>query len=180
MNLTVSWTEQSLAVFQQTRAKVERIYQMLPERLHYLVEKGKKVIRLVEMVEGRARWVEEAREKRTSNTTAQEQLKLRLAVSDKEYDMNQMLNEFLLLEREVTGSGMDVKTQLAKEIRGLKDNWFSLLGDVRRDSNSLNVNITTTTTLLSSLDRRSIMAVSSSPDRSISSYKVIAPLWTAV
>ena len=110
----------------------------------------------------------------------QEQLKLRLAFSDKEYDMDQMFNEFLLLEREVTGSGMDVKTQLAKEIRGLKDNWFSLLGDVRRDSNSLNVNITTTTTLLSSLDRRSIMAVSSSPDRIISSYKVIAPLWTAV
>ena len=70
MNLTVSWTEQSLAVFQQTRAKVERIYQMLPERLHYLVEKGKKVIRLVEMVEGRARWVEEAREKHTSNRSS--------------------------------------------------------------------------------------------------------------
>ena len=49
--------------------------------------------------------------------------------------MNQMLNEFLLLEREVTGSGMDVKTQLAKKVRGLKDNWFSLLGDVRRVSN---------------------------------------------
>ena len=116
MNLIVSWTEQSLAVFQQTRAKVEIINQMLPKRLHYLVEK---VIRLVEMVEGGARWVEEAREKRTSNTTAQEQLKLRLAVSDKEYDMNQMFNEFLLLEREVTGFGMHVKTQLAKEVRGL-------------------------------------------------------------
>ena len=119
MNLIVSWTEQSLAVFQQTRAKVERIDQMLPKRLHYLVERGEKVIRLVEMVEGGARWVEEAREKRTSNTTAQEQLKLRLAVSDKEYDMNQMFNEFLLLEREVTGFGMHVKTQLAKEVRGL-------------------------------------------------------------
>ena len=132
MNLTVSWTEQSLAVFQQTRAKVERIYQMLPERLHYLVEKGKKVIMLVEMVEGRARWVEEAREKRTSNTTAQEQLKLRLAVSDKEYDMNQMLNEFLLLEREVTGSGMDVKTQLAKEVRGSRTTgspYLEMLGE---------------------------------------------------
>ena len=170
MNLIVSWIEQSLAVnspvFQQTRAKVERINQMLPKRLHYLVEK---VIRLVEMVEGGARWVEKAREKRTSNTTAQEQLKMKLAVSDKENVMNQMLNEFLLLEREVTGSGMDVKTQLTKEVRGLKDNWFSLLGDVWRVSNSLNGNITTTTTLLSSLGRRSIMAVSSSPDRSISS-----------
>ena len=171
--MIVNWTEQSLAVnspvFQQTRAKEERINQMLPKRLNYLVEKGEKVNKLVEMVEGGARWVEEAREKRTSNTTGQEQLKLRLAVSDKEYDMNQMFNEFLLLERKVTGSWVDVKTQLAKEVRGLKDNWFSLLGDVRRVSNSLNGNIMTTTTLLSSLDRRSIMAVSSSPDRSISS-----------
>ena len=52
-------------VFQQTRAKVERINQMLPKRLHYLAEKGEKVRRLLEMVEGVARWVEEAKEKRT-------------------------------------------------------------------------------------------------------------------
>ena len=132
MNLTVSWTEQSLAVFQQTRAKVERIDQMLPKRLHYLVERGEKVIRLVEMVEGGARWVEKAREKRTSNTTAQEQLKMKLAVSDKENVMNQMLNEFLLLEREVTGSGMDVKTQLAKEVRGSRTTgspYLEMLGE---------------------------------------------------
>ena len=74
MNLIVSWTEQSLAVnspvFQQTRAKVERINQMLPKRLHYLVEKGEKLSRLVEMVEGEARWVEEAREKHTSNRSS--------------------------------------------------------------------------------------------------------------
>ena len=33
-------------------------------------------------------------------------------MSDKEYDMNQV--EFLLLERELTGAGMDVNSQLAK------------------------------------------------------------------
>ena len=95
-------------VFQQTSAKVERMNQILPKRLHYLAEK--------------------------------------------EYEMNQVFNEFLLLEREVIGAGMDVNSQLAKEVRSLKDSWFSLLGDVRRVS--------------------SIMAVSSSPDRSISSYQV--------
>ena len=152
-------------VFQQTMAKVD---QMLPKRLHYLAEKGEEVSRLVEMVEGGARWVEEAKEKRTSNSTAQEQLKLRLAVSDKEYEMNQVFNEFLLLEREVTGAGMDVNSQLAKEVRSLKDSWFSLVGDVRRVSNTLNGNVTTSTTTLLT----SNMAVSSSPDRSISSYQV--------
>ena len=97
-------------------------------------------------------------------------------MSDKEYDMNQV--EFLLLERELTGAGMDVNSQLAKEVRSLKDSWFSLLGDVRRVSNTLNGNITTsTTTLLTSPDRRSIMAVSSSPDRSISSYQLTFHTW---
>ena len=92
-------------------------------------------------------------------------------MSDKEYEVNQ--NEFLLLERDVTGAGMDVNSQLAKEVRSLKDSWFSLLGVVRRVSNTLNGNVTTsTTTLLTSPDRRSITAVSSSPDRSISSYQV--------
>ena len=52
-------------VFQQTRPKVERINQMLHKRLHYFAEKGEKVSRLVETVEGVARWVEEAKEKRT-------------------------------------------------------------------------------------------------------------------
>lgn len=40
-------------VFQQTRAKVEKINQMLPKRLPYLAEKEERVGRLVEMVEGR-------------------------------------------------------------------------------------------------------------------------------
>jgi len=156
-------------VFQQTRAKVERINQMLPKRLNYLVEKGEKLSRLVEMVETGSNWVEETKEGRLSITGAQEQLKLRLSVSDKEYEMNQLFNEFLLLEREVTGAGMDVNNQLAKQVRVLKDNWISLLGDVRRVS--LNGNVTTTTQLTSP-DRRSIKTVSTSPDRSISSYQL--------
>ena len=54
-------------------------------------------------------------------------------MTDKEYKVNQVFNEFLLLEKEVTGAGMDVNSQLAI---------------------------------------RSIMAVSRSPERSISSYLV--------
>ena len=79
-------------------------------------------------------------------------------MSDKEYEMNQVFNEFLLLEREVTGAGMDVNPQLAKEVRMLKDNWFSLLNDVRKVSSTLNGNeMSSANSLLASPDKRSIL-----------------------
>ena len=94
-------------------------------------------------------------------------------MSDKEYEMNQVFNEFLLLEREVTGAGMDVNPQLAKEVRMLKDNWFSLLNDVRKVSNTLNGNVmTSANTLLASPDKRSILGESSSPDKTNPSHQV--------
>ena len=120
---------------------------MMPKRLHYLAEEGEKVSRLVNGGQ-RGQVGGGRKEEKDISSLAQEQLKLRLAVSDKEYKMNHVFNEFLLLEREVTGAGMDVNIQLAKEVRSLKGSWFSLLGDVRRVSNTLNGNVTTTTTTL--------------------------------
>ena len=53
-------------------------------------------------------------------------------MSDQEYETNLVFNGFLLLEREVTGAGMDVNSQLANEVRSQNDSWFSLLRDFRQ------------------------------------------------
>ena len=52
--------------------------------------------------------------------------------SDQEYETNLVFNGFLLLEREVTGAGMYVNSQLANEVRSQNDSWFSLLRDFRQ------------------------------------------------
>ena len=126
----------SSPLFLTTRQKVERIAALLPRRRHTLEERLERLCKLVEeLVEGKS-WVKEAETRRTEAQSREEQLKLRLRVSDKEYAMNHMFNEFLLLEREVTSSGLAVHPALAEEVAGLKHAWLQLTGAVRRISTS--------------------------------------------
>ena len=85
-------------------------------------------------------FVENMKLRRQSLVSAQDGVKIRLLVSDKEYEMNKLFKEFLLLEREVTGAGANLEPNLSQKMKTLKDNWYSLLSDVRRTSNNVNGN----------------------------------------
>ena len=68
-------------------------------------------------------FIEEMKLKKSIAKSPQESVKVRLAVTDKEYDMNRLFNDFLILEREVTGSGLNMEDKLAEEIKLLKEKW---------------------------------------------------------
>ena len=126
--------------YQQARGKIERIAQMLPKRLGFLVERKNKLIDLSEKARLCEDFVENMKLRRQSLVSAQDGVKIRLLVSDKEYEMNKLFKEFLLLEREVTGAGANLEPNLSQKMKTLKDNWYSLLSDVRRTSNNVNGN----------------------------------------
>ena len=121
-------------VYQQSRGKVERIIQMLPKRVGFLVDRKERVVKLRESLAEFQDFVAEMRQRRNSNLSAPDLMKARLAVSDKEFQMTKLNNDFLLLEREVTGSGMDLEPGLAADMKKLKENWLNLLKEVRKMS----------------------------------------------
>ena len=128
-------------VYQQSRGKVERIIQMLPKRVGFLVDRKEKAVKLRESLAEFQDLVAEMRQKRNSNLSAPDMMKLRLAVTDKDFQMTKLNNDFLLLEREVTGSGMDIEPGLAADMKKLKENWLNLLEEIRKMSaNNLNGN----------------------------------------
>ena len=47
--------------------------------------------------------------------------------------MSKLNNDFLLLEREVTGSGMDLEPGLAADMKKLKENWLNLLEEINTE-----------------------------------------------
>jgi len=78
-----------------------------------------------------------------------------------------------LLEREVTGAGMDVNNHLAKGVRGLKDTWFVLVDTTRRMSSTLNGNVSKpTTSMLNSPDHLRSIHSSTIPDRNMTSNQL--------
>ena len=123
-------------VYQQSRGKVERIIQMLPKRLGFLADRKERAIKLRESVAEFQVFVSEMRRRKNSTTSAPEMMKQRLAVTDKEFQMTKLNNDFLLLEREVTGSGMDIESGLAADMKKLRENWLGLLEETRKMSAS--------------------------------------------
>ena len=126
----------SSPLFLSTRQKVERIGALLPRRVHTLGEKLKKLEKLEEGLAEGGKWLQEAEGRRTGAESREEQLRLRLAVSDREYTMNQLFNEFLLLERELASSGLTPEAALAQAVSSLKRSWLNLAGSVRRVTTS--------------------------------------------
>jgi len=118
------------------KAKVEKVGQTLPKRLSYLMEKSEKLAKMVEGIEEGHKWVDDISSRHLDlekmNQPREQQLRIRLAVSDKEYSVNQLLNDYLLLEREVTSSSNTVNHQLEKEIKSLKEKWLELTASVRK------------------------------------------------
>ena len=126
--------------YQQSRGKVERIVQMLPKRVGFLIDRRNKINKLMDNIKSCLSFLEEIKLRKSKAKSPQESVKLRLAVTDKEYDMNRLFNDFLILEREVTGSGLNMEEKLGQQIKFLKENWYSLAADVRKVSNNLNGN----------------------------------------
>ena len=123
-------------VYQQSRGKVERIIQMLPKRVGFLVDRKERAVKLRESLAEFQDFLAEMRQRRNSNLSAPDLMKLRLAVTDQEFQMTKLNNDFLLLEREVTGNGMDIEHGLAADMKKLKENWLSLQEEVRKMSAS--------------------------------------------
>ena len=128
------------ATYQQSRGKIERIVQMLPKRLGFLVERKNKIERLTKDVEQCQEFVDNMNEKRSKSISPQDSVKIRLNVSDKEYEINKLFNDFLILEREVTGAGLNIETTVERQLKSLKESWYTLHSDVRKISNNLNGN----------------------------------------
>ena len=128
------------ATYQQSRGKIERIIQMLPKRLGFLVERKNKIERLTKDVEQCQEFVDNMNEKRSKSISPQDSVKIRLNVSDKEYEINKLFNDFLSLEREVNGAGLNIETSVERQLKSLKESWYTLHSDVRKISNNLNGN----------------------------------------
>ena len=119
-------------VYQNSRVKIEKVAIVLPKRLAYLVEKSDKLVKMVEEIEEGRQWVTNVQEKYASSKSQEDQISVRIALSEKEYSINKLFNDYLLLEREVTSSGQSVNTHLGSELKQLKSRWLRLSSDVRR------------------------------------------------
>lgn len=119
-------------VYQNSRVRIEKVAIILPKRLSYLVEKSDKLVKMVEDTEENQKWVENVEQRYTSSRTQEDHISIRIALSEKEYSINKLFNEYLLLEREVTSSGQSVNTHLSSELKQLKTKWLTLSSDVRR------------------------------------------------
>jgi hypothetical protein len=117
---------------QQSRLKLEKIGQVLPKRLSYLMEKSDHLVQIVEAVQDNLSWLKENQDRHSSvNNNTGDQITLRLAVSEKEYTVNKLMSQFQLLEREVVSSGLTVSPILAAEMAELKTKWFQLTAEAR-------------------------------------------------
>ena len=119
-------------VYQSSRVHVEKVGLVLPKRLSYLLDKSDRLVRLVEDTEENLKWVQTMQRRHKASETSEEQISIRMALSDQEYSINKLLNEYLLLEREVISSAQSVNSHLSSEVKELKTKWLKLSGDVRR------------------------------------------------
>ena len=119
-------------VYQQSRGKVERIIQMLPKRVGFLADRKERLIKLKDSLAEFQVFTYEMRRRKSSAQSAPDMMKQRLAVTDKEFQMTKLNNDFLLLEREVTGGGMDLEPGLSADMKELKISWLGLLEQMRR------------------------------------------------
>ena len=123
-------------VYQQSRGKVERIIQMLPKRVGFLADRKERLIRLKDALAEFQVFTAEMRRRKSFAQSAPDMMKQRLAVTDKEFQMTKLNNDFLLLEREVTGGGMDLEPGLSADMKELKISWLGLLEQMRRAASS--------------------------------------------
>ena len=119
-------------VYQQSRGKVERIIQMLPKRVGYLADRKERLIKLKDSIAEFQVFTAEMRRRKSSAQSVPDMMKQRLVVTDKEFQMTKLNNDFLLLEREVTGGGMDLEPGLSADMKELKISWLGLLEQMRR------------------------------------------------
>jgi hypothetical protein len=118
---------------QQARLKLERIGQLLPKRLSYLIEKSDRLLQLVEAIEANQQWAKDVQDRHNlANNNNDDQAALRLAVSEKEYELNKLMSGFQLLEREVASSGLAVNPTIVGEMAELRAQWFQLTAESRR------------------------------------------------
>ena len=118
---------------QQGRLKLEKIGLLLPKRLSYLMEKSERLVQLAEALEADQKWVKDIQERHHAvNNNNDDQAALRLAVCEKEYDMNRLMSQFQLLEREVLSSGLALNPVIVSEMADLRTRWFQVTAEARR------------------------------------------------
>ena len=109
------------------KSKVERILQMLPKRRGYLKDRQKKIVNMLHAISSFENDIDEIKKRQQNLSTVEEVTKFRDSIKASDEKMSVLLNEFLLIEREVTGSGFNIASDVAARLQKLKNNWYDVL-----------------------------------------------------
>ncbi|CAB4069403.1 unnamed protein product [Lepeophtheirus salmonis] len=121
-------------------SKIEKLTPILSKKLSYLSERKSKLEKFKQKIEAAHTWVEDM--SRKLSDVAKQKMKgsrsevisrIRLAVIDKEYEVNRLLNEYMILEREVSMQ-QEVDPELRKSVDSFKIAWKKLTSESRRIS----------------------------------------------
>ena len=107
--------------------KVERILQMLPKRRGYLIDRQKKISNMLNAIDSFENDIQGIKTRQHNLSSAEEVTKFRDSIKASDEKLSILLNEFLLIEREVTGSGFNIASDVGLKLQKLKNNWYDVL-----------------------------------------------------
>ena len=109
------------------KSKVERILQMLPKRRGYLKDRQKKIVNVLNAISSFENDIEDIKTRMQNLSTEEQVAKFQDSIKASDEKMNLLMNEFLLIEREVTGSGFNIASDVGAKLQKLKNNWYDVL-----------------------------------------------------
>ena len=109
------------------KSKVDRILQMLPKRRGYLIDRQKKIVNILNAMTAFDNDIEGIKTRQENLSTLEDVTKFRDSIKASDEKMSILLNEFLLIEREVTGSGFNIASDVGAKLHSLKNNWYDVL-----------------------------------------------------
>ena len=119
----------------KSKSKVERILQMLPKRCGYLMDRQKKIVSLLNAIASFENVIEAKKTRHRNLDSSEKVSEYRKSLKASEDEMSALMNEFLLIEREVTGSGFNIAADVGTKLQKLKNNWYDLLTAAKDLSN---------------------------------------------
>ena len=109
------------------KSKVERILQMLPKRHGYLKDRQKKIVNMLNAISSFENDIEDIKIGIRNLSTEEQVTKFQDSIKASDEKMSILMNEFLLIEREVTGSGFNIASDVGAKLQKLKNNWYDVL-----------------------------------------------------
>ena len=123
----------------KARTTIERLAVTIPRRVDTLQEKEQRLSGLLDkrksilaQIEEVLHRVKEAQKENQSERKQSMFKALHMSVSNIQYEVNRVLNDYVCLEREVTTNQFDMNTQTSEQMQALKNTWLQLSLEVRQ------------------------------------------------